>query len=199
MDFKPLEIPDVKLFSPDSRNDERGSFYETFRLEWFAQAGIPFAAIQENHAVSRRAGTIRGLHFQYGSAAQAKLIRCLKGEIIDCAVDIRTGAPTFGQHVLVRLKSEEGKFLFVPPGFAHGYLTMSDDAEVLYKTDQYYDPDREAGIRWNDPDLLISWPVAANDAITSLKDQNAPRLSEIANYFEYDRTKPYNVHCNKGR
>ena len=172
-----LRIPEIRLISAVTHVDERGSFCETWNQRTLVDAGIRARFVQDNHAVSVSAGTIRGLHYQTGEYAQGKLVRVLKGRIFDVAVDIRIGSSTFGHWVGVELDAASGQQLWVPRGFAHGYCTMEADTEVMYKVDQYYNPAAEAGIRWDDPDLAISWPEIAGQPILSPKDADLPSLA----------------------
>jgi dTDP-4-dehydrorhamnose 3,5-epimerase len=144
-------------------------------------AGINVDFVQDNHAISRTAGTIRGLHFQIGASAQAKLVRCIRGSVFDVAVDIRSGSPSYGQHAATILSAKNWKQVFVPIGFAHGYCTLEPDTEVLYKASAYYDPACEGGLAWDDPTLAIAWPVRS--PVLSEKDRNYPRLADLADFF----------------
>ncbi|WP_336488169.1 dTDP-4-dehydrorhamnose 3,5-epimerase [Methylobacterium nigriterrae] len=177
------EIPAVKRVVPRRFGDERGWFSETFRADILAQAGIDNAFVQDNQSFSAPAGTVRGLHFQVAPMAQAKLVRVLAGSILDVAVDLRRGSPTFGRHVAVRLDAQGGEQLFVPPGFAHGFCTLEPDTMVAYKVDAYYSPEHDRSLLWNDPEIGIAWPVDANSAILSGKDKIAPRLAELPSAF----------------
>lgn len=160
--------------------DARGWFAETFRADLFAAAGIPGPFVQDNHSRSADRGTIRGLHFQADPHAQGKLVRCVKGRILDVAVDIRKGSPRFGKAMGVELTAEGGEQLFIPRNFAHGFCTLEDDTEVVYKTDAYYAPDHDCGIAHDDPAIGIDWPFPPSARILSDKDQKLPRLAEIA-------------------
>jgi dTDP-4-dehydrorhamnose 3,5-epimerase len=173
-EFKKLEIPDVILIKPKVFEDERGFFMETYKKEDFDEkAGIKGEFIQDNHSKSKY-GVLRGLHFQKQPYAQAKIVRCVRGEIYDVAVDLRKNSPTFGNHAGVNL-SEDNKYqLYVPGGCAHGFLVLSDAAEVIYKVDNVYAPDYESGLIWNDPDVNIPWP--SDNPNLSQKDQQLPRL-----------------------
>lgn len=179
MDVRPTALPDVKLLRPVRHGDERGTFSETFNQSRLTDAGIAFTPIQDNQVLSRRSGTVRGLHFQTGALAQAKLVRVLTGAVLDVAVDIRPGSPTFGRHVAVVLDARAGWQLFVPAGFAHGYCTVTDDCEVLYKVDRPWSRAHEAGLRWNDPDLGIQWPVSPERAIMAERDRALPTLADL--------------------
>jgi dTDP-4-dehydrorhamnose 3,5-epimerase len=157
--FEPTEIPDVVLIAPRVHGDARGFFMETYKRSEFAAAGIDVPLVQENHSRSS-AGTLRGLHYQCEPKAQGKLVRVVRGEIYDVAVDIREGSPTFGRWVAATLSAENHKSLYVPPGFAHGFCVTADEAEVIYVTTEEYAPELEFGIAWNDPALAIAWPIA---------------------------------------
>lgn len=179
MQVQPLEIPDVKLITPRRHSDDRGFFSETYSARALKEAGIDALFVQDNHSLSRRKGVVRGLHYQMAPQAQGKLIRTTRGAIFDVAVDIRHGSPTFGRHVSVVLSAENWAQLWVPVGFAHGFCTLEDDTEVQYKVSEYYAPEYDRGILWNDPALGISWPVSAADAILSDKDRGQPLLQDV--------------------
>ncbi|QUD89293.1 dTDP-4-dehydrorhamnose 3,5-epimerase [Phenylobacterium montanum] len=180
-----LDMDGLALVTPSRYGDERGYFFEAFRAEHFEALEPGLAFVQDNQAFSAQQGVVRGLHFQIGPAAQGKLVRCLRGSILDVAVDIRRGSPSFGQHVAVTLSAENGRQLWVPPGFAHGYATQEPDCEVFYKVTAYYDRERERGLAWDDPDLNIDWGLAGAQAILSTKDQAQPRLAQSPAYFDY--------------
>ncbi|WP_051881457.1 dTDP-4-dehydrorhamnose 3,5-epimerase [Parvularcula oceani] len=185
------EVAPVKHLTPRRFGDARGWFSETFRADWpLLEAG---AFVQDNHAYSAERLTVRGLHFQFGPSAQAKLLRVAAGAILDVAVDIRRGSPTFGQHVAAELTAENGEQLFVPHGFAHGYATLTEDTQVLYKVDAYYDPQREGSVRFDDPQIGIDWPEG--DAKLSEKDRAAPFLKDLDTPFVYDESAPYDCRC----
>jgi dTDP-4-dehydrorhamnose 3,5-epimerase len=174
--FKRLEIPDVILVEPKVFGDDRGFFVETYKQSEFLEAGIKDDFIQDNHSKSCK-GVLRGLHYQLPPCAQSKLIRCLQGAIWDVAVDIRKDSPTYGQWVAEELTQENKRMLYIPQGFAHGFLTLSETAEIAYKVNAEYAPDCDRGIRWNCPELNIDWPF--NDGILlSGKDENAPSLKD---------------------
>jgi dTDP-4-dehydrorhamnose 3,5-epimerase len=148
--------------------------------------GITCRFVQDNQSNSKRAGTLRGLHFQLPPAAQAKLVSVMRGRIVDVAVDIRRGSPTFGRHISIELSAESGRQVYIPVGFAHGYLTLEDDVVVMYKVSDYYAPAHDRGICWNDPDIAIPWPFEEADIIISDKDRRLPLLKEFASPFAYD-------------
>ena len=173
----------VKLITPKKFEDSRGFFSETFNRENFFKGGIAVEFVQDNQSRSASVGTIRGLHFQSPPFAQDKLIRVLKGRILDVAVDIRRSSPTFGQHVAVELSAENFRQLFVPVGFAHGFCTLEPDTEILYKVTNYYSAQHDHGLAWNDPDLGIAWPVTAESVVLSEKDGKLPRLADLATPF----------------
>ena len=181
--FERLAIPDVILVTPKRFGDERGYFSETCRENDYAAAGITGPFVQDNHAYSAETGVLRGLHLQAPPTAQAKLIRCTRGRIFDVAVDLRKAAPTFGQYVSAELSAETGHQLYIPAGFAHGYLTLTDNVEVQYKTSDYYSPDDEFGLAWNDPDIAIAWPDLGRAPILSDKDKVLPHLQQLDSPF----------------
>jgi len=183
MKVERLAIPEVLLLEPKRFGDERGFFSETYSRRALAECGIACDFVQDNHSLSRQAGVVRGLHFQAPPAAQGKLVRVPRGAVLDVAVDIRHGSPTFGRHVLAVLSAENWRQMWVPPGFAHGFCTLEPDTEVLYKVDAYYDPKAERGIAWDDPALGIGWPVTAAEAVLSDKDRRLPALAELPRYF----------------
>jgi dTDP-4-dehydrorhamnose 3,5-epimerase len=178
-----LAIPDVKLIAPPIFRDERGSFSETFNERALASCGISQRFVQDNHSQSVPRGVVRGLHFQVPPHAQDKLVRVVRGAIFDVAVDIRRGSPTFGKHVTATLSADNRAQLWVPKGFAHGFCTLEPNTEVLYKVTDYYAPEHDCGLRWNDPELAIAWPVALADAILSSKDHTHPTLAELPHAF----------------
>lgn len=181
--FQRLAIPDVILITPKRHGDERGYFSETYRENDYAEAGITGAFIQDNQAFSSQTGVLRGMHFQIPPYAQAKLVSCVRGKIYDVAVDIRKSSPTFGQYVGAELSAETGQQLYVPEGFAHGYLTLSENCLVQYKVTAYYNPEHERGLAWNDPALAIDWSLSGQSPILSPKDTHLPSLSEVQAWF----------------
>jgi dTDP-4-dehydrorhamnose 3,5-epimerase len=181
--IEPLAIADVRLIVPTRYSDDRGFFAETFSQRDWAAGGISFSGIQDNQAVSHRAGTVRGLHYQRPPLAQAKIVRVTRGAIFDVAVDLRRSSPTYGRHVTTEISSERGNQIFVPGGFAHGYCTLTPDTEVVYKVDQYYAVSHEGGLLWNDPALGIAWPALAGDAIVGERDQQLPPLAALTSPF----------------
>jgi dTDP-4-dehydrorhamnose 3,5-epimerase len=175
-----------RIIVPKRYVDERGWFSETFHDQRLSAIGIRCRFVQDNQSSSKRKGTLRGLHFQLSPAAQAKLVTVLKGRILDVAVDVRQGSPTFGQYVSAELSFESGHQLYIPIGFAHGFLTLEDDVVVTYKASNYYAPAYESGIRWNDPDIAFPWPMNNASIIISDKDRRLPLLREFASPFAYD-------------
>jgi dTDP-4-dehydrorhamnose 3,5-epimerase len=183
MQIEPLAIRDLKLVKPTIVRDSRGVFSETYNKRDFAKGGIDVTFVQDNHSLSVANGVVRGLHFQIPPCAQDKLVRVVRGSIFDVAVDIRYGAPTYGQHVAVVLSAKNRRQLWVPKGFAHGFCTLEPHAEVLYKVTDYYAPEHDRGLAWDDPDLGIDWPVTAETAILSEKDRHHPTLAELPAHF----------------
>ena len=180
--FKQLSIPGVILVKPRVFTDARGFFMETYKQSVYAQHGIKDVFVQDNHSFSSR-GTLRGLHFQAAPFAQAKLVSVIAGEILDVAVDVRHGSPTFGQWVSAVLSDENHHQLYVPAGFAHGFLVRSERAHVTYKVSAEYHQAADRGIVWNDPDIGVNWGI--HDPLLSEKDAQQPRLKDIHSSFEY--------------
>ena len=180
------ELPDVKILVPRVFGDNRGWFMESWSNRDMEQAGFPVTFLQDNHSFSAQKGTLRGLHFQKNPFAQAKLVRCARGAILDVAVDIRQGSPYFGKWAAVELSAENKQQLFIPRGFAHGFLTLTDDVEILYKADQYYSSEADRSIAWNDPAIGVKWGII--DPILSSKDQEAPVLSDSDANFVFGET-----------
>lgn len=178
-------IPAVRLIYPDKYGDARGFFSETYNKRSLAEAAIDIEFVQDNHSHSADRGTIRGLHFQVPPYAQHKLIRVVRGAILDVAVDIRKNSPTYGQHVSAVISAEDWNQILVPIGFAHGFCTLERDTEVVYKASNFYSPADDRGILWNDVDLSIEWPVADTEAVLSDKDRNQPRLSDVADILPF--------------
>jgi dTDP-4-dehydrorhamnose 3,5-epimerase len=181
-----VHLAGLVVIEPTVVPDERGFFCETYRHQWHADAGIPQDElfIQDNHSRSTR-GVLRGLHFQVGDGA-AKLVRCVRGQILDIAVDLRRGSPTYRHWEPVELDERSMRELYVPVGFAHGFCVLSDVADVVYKQSAYYDPELERTIAWNDPELDIAWPLPAAELTVSERDAAAPRLSEIADELPFE-------------
>lgn len=175
----------VYILEPQVFGDARGWFMESWSQRKMEEAGIHVEFLQDNHSFSATKGTLRGLHYQLNPMAQAKLLRCVRGSILDVAVDIRKGSPQYAKWTAVELSAENKKQLFIPRGFAHGFLTLTDDVEVQYKADNYYAPECDGNIRWNDPEIGVEWPF--EPVILSEKDEKAPLLSERTNLnFVYE-------------
>jgi len=181
-EFVPLEIPGLKLVKPQVFGDDRGFFLELYKYSDFSKAGIGEHLVQDNYSWSTK-GTLRGLHYQKNPKAQGKLVSCIKGRIYDVAVDIRKGSPYYEKWSGVELTEENKHLLYVPPGFAHGFQVTSETAEVMYKCTEEYSPAEDRGIIWNDPDLLIAWPLP--DALLSEKDRIHPRLRDADHNFVF--------------
>lgn len=178
MKFTPLAIPDVFLIEPKVFGDARGFFLESFRQDLFNQAtGTNFEFIQDNHSRSSK-GVLRGLHYQLPPHAQGKLVRVISGAVFDVAVDIRRSSPTFGQWVGAELSAENHRQLWIPPGFAHGFVVLSETADFVYKTTAYYAPESDRGLLWNDPDIAIAWPQLDIALSLSEKDQKQPAFKQ---------------------
>jgi dTDP-4-dehydrorhamnose 3,5-epimerase len=185
IDVKALAIPEVKLITPAIFRDDRGFFSETYSRQAFASCGIDVDFVQDNHALSRGAGVLRGLHFQIDPHPQGKLVRVVRGSIFDVAVDVRHGSPTFGHHVSATLSAANWSQLWLPVGFAHGYCTLEPDTEVIYKVTDFYAPACERGVAFDDPGLGIAWPVPASAAQLADKDRRLPRLADLPAHFSY--------------
>ena len=181
MQIEPTALADVLILTPRRFGDNRGWFMETWNAAVMAKAGLDLPWVQDNHSFSAAKGTLRGLHFQSPPRAQDKLVRCSRGAILDVAVDIRTGSPTYGRWVGVELSAENGRQLLVPKGFLHGFVTLTDDTEVQYKCSDYYSPDHDMSVRWDDPAIGVDWGVTA--PTLSDKDQRAVPLSAIGQPF----------------
>jgi dTDP-4-dehydrorhamnose 3,5-epimerase len=178
-------IPEVWAIRPRVFPDNRGSFIETYNAKTFAEVGLELTFVQDNQSISTRKGTVRGLHFQIPPMAQAKLVRVLRGSILDVAVDLRRGSPTYGHHVSRMLSAANQEQLFIPIGFAHGFCTHEDDTVVLYKVSNSYSPAHERGVRWNDAVLAVDWGISEAEALLSVRDQTYPGLNELSSFFEY--------------
>jgi dTDP-4-dehydrorhamnose 3,5-epimerase len=181
-----LELDGLVVIEPTLHRDDRGFFCETYRREWHAEAGMPAddEFVQDNHSRSTR-GVVRGMHFHVG-AGVAKLVRCGRGRIVDVAVDLRRGSPTYGHWEAVELDEESMRELYVPVGFAHGFCVLSDVADVFYKQTAYYDPQVERGIAFNDPDVGIEWPLPVQELVVSDRDAAAPRLRDVADELPFE-------------
>jgi dTDP-4-dehydrorhamnose 3,5-epimerase len=185
MNITATEIPDVLVIEPRRFFDSRGLFAETHSDRTLGDALNGTRFVQDNHSVSHTKGIVRGIHFQTPPHAQAKLVRCVRGAILDVAVDLRRSSPTFGRSVARTLSADNWLQMFIPKGFGHAFLTLSDDVEVVYKVSDFYAPENEAGLIWNDPDLAIDWGVPAGAPIgLSDKDALLPKLSKVASLFD---------------
>ncbi|MBW6423194.1 dTDP-4-dehydrorhamnose 3,5-epimerase [Rhizobium sp. XQZ8] len=185
MNFDRLEIPEVVHVSPKRVGDDRGYFSETFRADLFSAHVGDITFVQENQSLSAQVGTVRGMHYQLSPKAQGKLVSCLSGAIVDVAVDIRRGSPTYGRHVKAELSSRNGCQLWIPPGFAHGFCTLEPNTLISYKVTDYYSPEHDRGLLWNDGVLEIDWPVDFAAAVLSAKDKIQPSLASIDTNFVY--------------
>ncbi len=181
MKITKTKLDGVVIIEPDVFGDKRGFFMESWNKKKMSELGLEYDFVQDNHSKSMVKGTLRGIHFQKGDKAQAKLVRCVKGAVLDVAVDLRKNSPTFKQWVGVELSEENKKQLLIPRGFGHGFVTLTDDVEFLYKADNYYAPEAEGGIRWNDPDIGVVWGV--ENPILSEKDKVNPLLKEYEDLY----------------
>lgn len=178
-------IADVLIIESDVFGDSRGYFFENYSQKKFNELVRPIEFVQDNESKSKY-GVLRGLHFQKGKYAQSKLVRVIKGRVLDVAVDIRKGSPTFGKHVAVELSEENHRQVFIPRGFAHGFLALSEEAIFQYKCDNFYTPQAEGAIAWNDPDIGIDWQLPVRDIILSEKDKRHPKLKDVVDLFDYN-------------
>lgn len=183
MEFEPTKIPGVLLLKPRPFFDERGYFVETYNKRAGRELGLPTCFVQDNQSLSIKRGTVRALHFQIPPKTQAKLVRVLRGAIFDVAVDLRAGSATYGHWTAATLTASNGYQMFIPRGFGHGFCTLEPDTEVAYKVDDYYAPECEQGLAWNDPTLAIDWPVKPEDAILSDKDRRLGRFADLVTPF----------------
>jgi dTDP-4-dehydrorhamnose 3,5-epimerase len=183
MHISDTALPGVKLIQPVRHGDARGYFSEVYREEAFAEHGVDTQFVQENQSLSAAVGVVRGLHFQIAPMAQAKLLRVVGGAILDVAVDIRRGSPTYGKHVAIVLSAAEGNQLFIPEGFAHGFCTLEPNSLVIYKVNRYWSPEHERELLWNDPALGIDWRLGGKEPVLSEKDRHYPPLAELEPYF----------------
>lgn len=181
MELIKTKLDGVIIIEPKVFDDHRGFFMESWSKRAFEEVGLHYDFVQDNHSASTVTGTLRGIHFQRGEKAQAKLVRCVKGAVLDVAVDLRPLSPTYKQWVAVELSAENKKQLLIPRGFGHGFVTLTDEVEFLYKADNYYTPEADGGIRWNDPELAVEWGVT--DPVLSPKDANAPFLKDVVTGF----------------
>jgi dTDP-4-dehydrorhamnose 3,5-epimerase len=185
MIIRDTKLEEVKELTPRRFDDSRGYFTETFNEKVLEEAGIHVNWVQDNHSFSREIGTLRGLHYQIPPFSQDKLLRVVTGSVYDVAVDIRHGSPTYGHHVGVHLKSEIGNQLFIPAGFAHGFLTLEANTHVEYKVSNYYSPKHEKGVCWNDLTIAIDWPLEKDEIFLNKRDNSFPCLSEEKEFFQY--------------
>jgi dTDP-4-dehydrorhamnose 3,5-epimerase len=181
--FKDLELKGLKLIQPKKFGDDRGFFSETHNSQTWAKAGLHYDFVQDNHSLSSDIGTLRGLHFQVPPFAQDKLVRVLRGRILDVAIDLRRSSPTFKKYTAVELSYENWNQLFIPIGFAHGFITLEPDTEVLYKVTNFYSPAHDRGVAWDDTELNIQWPFKKSEISLSQKDQKLPKLSDVESLF----------------
>lgn len=181
MKITKTKLDGVLIIEPDVFGDNRGFFMESWNKKKMSELGFDYEFVQDNHSRSAVKGTLRGIHFQKGDKAQAKLVRCVKGAVLDVAVDLRKNSTTFKQWVGVELSAENKKQLLIPRGFGHGFVTLTDDVEFLYKADNYYAPEADAGIRWNDPDIGVEWGI--ENPILSEKDKKNPFLKDYKELF----------------
>lgn len=183
MKFEKTKIEGVYIITPDVFGDNRGFFMESWSQRKMEEAGLHYDFVQDNHSMSAVKGTLRGIHFQKGEWCQAKLVRCTRGAVLDVAVDLRKKSPTYKQWVAVELSADNKKQFLIPRGFGHGFVTLTDDVEFLYKADNYYAPEADGGIRWNDPDIAVDWGV--ENPILSEKDKKNPFLRDIEDTLEF--------------
>ena len=185
MKLEQTALPGVVILTPARFGDDRGWFSETWNAARLAEAGLDLAFVQDNHSMSAAVGTVRGLHYQAPPRAQDKLVRCSRGAILDVAVDIRRGSPTYGRWIGVELSAQNGRQLLVPKGFLHGFVTRAPDTEVQYKCTDTYAPDCDGAVRWDDPDLGIDWGLQGVVPVLSDKDKKAPYLRDFTTPFEF--------------
>lgn len=185
MEIKSLAIQDVLVLTPEKYGDDRGFFSEVFNISGFGDVGIIDRFVQDNHVLSTSEGILRGLHFQKPPHAQGKLVRCSRGAVLDVAVDIRHGSPTFGKHVAVEISASNWGQIWIPPGFAHGYVTLEPNCEIIYKVTSYYHPASEVGIAWDDPALAIDWRIDPTKVKLSAKDLQNPTLAQTPRVFDF--------------
>lgn len=186
VEVRQLGLEGVFEIVPEKHGDDRGFFSETYNSRALTEAGIPVQFCQDNHSLSREVGVLRGLHYQLQPRAQDKLVRVVRGAIFDVAVDIRKGSPTFGSWTGLEVSADKWNQIFVPKGFAHGFVTLEADTEVIYKVSDFYSPEHDRAIRYDDPAIGIDWPVDSSKAILSGKDAAAPLLAEAENDFTYE-------------
>ncbi len=185
-EFARTTLDGVLEITPKRFGDNRGFFSESYSQRDFEDHGIKTVFVQDNHSLSAIKGTVRGLHFQAPPSAQAKLVRCGRGSIFDVAVDIRCGSPTYGQWYGTELSFENGRQLLIPEGFLHGFMTLEDDCEIVYKCSDFYAPQCDGGVRWNDPDIGIRWPGCGAEPVLSAKDETAPLFKDFTSPFTFE-------------
>ena len=185
MQFTKTKLDGVYVIKPQVFQDERGFFLETYSQKEFQKQGIEANFVQDNHSKSVKKGVLRGLHFQNPPYAQAKLVRVAKGAVYDVILDLRKNSPTFDQWEGFTLSADNFEMLYIPKGFAHGFCTLEDNTEFLYKTDEFYVPESESGIIWNDPDLKINWPISEAEIILKDRDKNWPRFKDVKNSLPF--------------
>lgn len=183
MQVEPLRIPAVVLLTPPRFEDERGFFSEVWSRKSLQAAGLPASFEQENHSLSRRVGTVRGLHYQTPPMAQGKLVRVVRGRIFDVAVDLRRDSSSYGQWVGAELSAQDGRMIWIPAGFAHGFCTLEPETEIVYLVDAPYSAAHNAGLKWNDPAIGVDWPVEAGSAVLSQADRDAPGFAVLESPF----------------
>jgi dTDP-4-dehydrorhamnose 3,5-epimerase len=188
MHIEQTSLPGVVIITPARHGDPRGFFSESWNRRRMEEAGIAIDFVQDNHSLSEQVGTVRGLHFQSPPHAQAKLVRCGRGALFDVAVDIRRGSPTYGQWVGVELTFESGRQLLIPEGFLHGFVTRAPMTEIIYKCSDYYAPDCDGAVRFDDPEIGIDWGIDPASAVLSAKDAKAPLLRDFVSPFDYEAT-----------
>lgn len=191
MQIEATDLPGVVIITPARFGDARGFFSECWSHRKLAQAGIDLDFVQDNHSLSAQIGTVRGLHFQAPPHAQDKLVRCGRGALLDVAVDVRKGSPSYGASVAVELSEENGRQLLVPKGFLHGFVSLRPNTEILYKCTDYYAPECDGAVLWNDPGLSIDWGIAPDHAHLSAKDAEAQAFADFDSPFIYDGPLPY--------
>jgi dTDP-4-dehydrorhamnose 3,5-epimerase len=186
LEISQLHFPEVKVLRPPVHRDGRGVFVEVYNRRDLEEVGITTKFVQDNVSFSTRAGTVRGLHFQIEPALAAKLVRVVRGAIFDVVVDLRVGSPTFGGHAHLEISDASGDQIFIPVGFAHGFCTLEPNTEVAYKVSEHWSSETDRGLRWNDPDLGIAWPVDVSDAVVSEKDRRHPALVDLPEHFFHE-------------
>ncbi|MEX0285785.1 MAG: dTDP-4-dehydrorhamnose 3,5-epimerase [Paracoccaceae bacterium] len=186
MDVEQTKLPGVVILTPARFEDHRGFFSESWNKTRMAAAGLNYDFVQDNHSLSREVGTLRGLHFQSPPNAQAKLVRCGRGRLLDVTVDIRAGSPTYAQWVSVELSFENGKQLLVPEGFLHGFVTLEPDTEIIYKCTDFYAAESDGAVLWSDPAIGVDWGLGEIKPTLSDKDKNAPTLQELGHVFDFE-------------